>query len=180
MSVFFASDWHLGHKLAAIERGFSCVEEHDDYIIHTAAFAITKRDKLFILGDVAFGPRALQRVKDVPGVKALVLGNHDRLNAKRYLEPGLFNDLHGSFRYDAFLLTHVPSSVADGYRWRGNLHGHIHDNPRYGKAEASPKHLNLVAERWQFQPLPFEEIQAIFRAREAVQEAENEHTENLR
>lgn len=176
MSVFFISDPHFGHKLAAEERGFASVEEHDQLIVDMILSRVTKRCKTFFLGDVAFGPRALERIRQIPGIKALVLGNHDRLNAKRYLGDGLFNDLHGAVRYNEFLLTHVPSQIVSGERWRGNLHGHIHSRIGSGevsRTEVSQKHLNLACERWQFTPLAFDEIEEIFAQRKAYKEACN-------
>lgn len=153
MSVYLASDWHLGHRLAAQERGFASVEEHDERILSEARAVLTKRTKLFVLGDVAFGSAALARLREVPGVKALVLGNHDLFRASRYLE--FFNDLHGALCYRDFLLTHVPV-MAQSQRYRANLHGHRHDHVT--PEELSPWHLNLMAERWDFKPVPFDLI----------------------
>ena len=164
MSVFISSDWHLGHKLAAEIRGYKSVEEHDEAVLAAACAVLHKKSKLFILGDVAFRPAALLRIQEVPGVKALVLGNHDTFRAARYLE--VFNDLHGALNYRDFLLTHVPSCASP--RFRANLHGHLHDK---NTLEVSDWHYNLVIERHPV-PIPFEMLEAKFPANARVQEVE--------
>jgi len=126
MDVYFTADLHLGHKLMPIERGFSSIKEHDDYVIDTlASVAGSKRDVLWILGDVAFGKHNLVRLNEIPAIKKIVLGNHDQYAAENY--AAVANKVFGSFawKHDV-LLTHIPVSTQQKHRFKLNVHGHLH------------------------------------------------------
>lgn len=76
----FTSDLHLGHLLVARLRGFDTVEEHDAAIIESWQKSITKRDVVYVLGDISSGGgelRALEIIESLPGKKHLFAGNHD-------------------------------------------------------------------------------------------------------
>jgi hypothetical protein len=50
--VFVASDPHFGHESMAIKRGFSGAEEHDELIIKNWNAVVSKRDTVYLLGDI--------------------------------------------------------------------------------------------------------------------------------
>jgi len=106
MSVLFASDLHLGHKLAARLRGFDSVEDHDDSVIESLNKYCGKRTMLWILGDAAFNKSALFRLNEVPGIKKLVRGNHDQEKLSDYCK--VFDDIHGFLKYKNLWLSHCP------------------------------------------------------------------------
>ena len=87
---------------------------------------VKKRDVVYHLGDVAANKWALAKVKKLPGIKQLVLGNHDKLSLKAYLE--VFNNVMAFKEWDNILLTHFPIDLCSVRpRYRGNFHGHLHD-----------------------------------------------------
>lgn len=77
--VFYTSDLHFGHVYMAKLRGFSSVEAHDNHIVESWNRAVTKRDHVWILGDLALGgPKDWwEPVIRLNGTKHLVFGNHD-------------------------------------------------------------------------------------------------------
>ena len=124
-NVWFTSDLHLGHEGVAKHRGFTCLEYHDDAILNNFQKLIGKRDKLFILGDVAWNNKSLPLIAEIPGVKELIVGNHDTLSTREYLK--YFNKVHGFRGYKGFWLSHPPIHEQEIYRKRGNIHGHVHN-----------------------------------------------------
>lgn len=123
-NVWFTSDLHLGHELAAKMRGFNNVIEHDWTIIANLVAVVGKGDKLFVLGDVAWNDKGLKLVAEIPGVKELIMGNHDSYKTQMYLK--YFNKVHGFCKYKNFWLSHCPIHPQEIYRCKGNIHGHIH------------------------------------------------------
>lgn len=124
-NIWFTSDLHIGHGGAAHHRGFASQEEHDWTIITNLQRVVHKRDKLFILGDVVWNNRSLKLLSEIPGIKELIIGNHDTLSTPEYLR--YFTKVHGFRSYREFWLSHCPIHPQEIYRKRGNIHGHLHN-----------------------------------------------------
>ena len=80
-TIWFTSDTHFGHmKLAIGERGFTCVEEHDDELITRRNERAGPQDVVYHLGDVGLRPpRALKPILDqLDGRIRLIRGNHEK------------------------------------------------------------------------------------------------------
>lgn len=153
--VYYTSDLHFGHKLVSELRGFDTPEEHDYHIADTWNKIITKRDVVYVLGDLSLrgGTYALDIVESLPGRKHFISGNHDMihpmhergqsrkemdkwLNVFESVQPFLRRKLAGQ----AVLLSHFPyASFGDGERGGSRydeyrmtdvglplLHGHTH------------------------------------------------------
>lgn len=99
-NVWFTSDLHLGHENIAILRGFKNADEHDAAIVENFNQLVGKRDKLFILGDVAWKKEKLKLLAKIPGVKELIIGNHDTFSTQSFLQ--YFNKVHGFRGYKGF------------------------------------------------------------------------------
>lgn len=151
--VFFHSDWHFNHEFVAETRGFSSAAEHDEALIECINYVVTKRDHLWILGDLFMGSvsNGLDKIRRVNGIKHLVLGNHDPAHpihrrsiphTRRFLDVFESVSLHEQTRLPGgrkVLLSHFPyegdhADRPDRYRqWRlrdeGDwlIHGHVHD-----------------------------------------------------
>jgi calcineurin-like phosphoesterase family protein len=126
--VFFIADLHLGHTNMALHRGFSSVEEHDEYVIAKYNSVVHKRDVTYILGDVTMEKSSPYPLLDrLNGVKHVVLGNHDRRqDVKKLLEH--VESVAGMIQYKGIMLTHAPIHPMElEYRFNKNIHGHIHD-----------------------------------------------------
>lgn len=137
-SVRFIADLHLGHKriceFSGEHRGgCKTVEEHDDWIIKQWNSVVTKRDTVWVLGDVCFDKTKLPLLKELRGNKHLILGNHDNFALEAY-QP-YFDKIHGFLKYKGVWLSHAPVHPQE-LRGRPNIHGHNHhniitDDPRY-------------------------------------------------
>jgi calcineurin-like phosphoesterase family protein len=125
--VRFIADLHLGHINMALHRGFSSVEEHDEYVIAKYNSVVHKRDVTYILGDVTMEKSSPYPLLDrLNGVKHVVLGNHDRRqDVKKLLEH--VESVAGMIQYKGVMLTHCPIHPMElDYRFNKNIHGHIH------------------------------------------------------
>ena len=83
MTVFWTSDWHLGHQKEFVwkARGFPTMDQHDNYLIKHWQQTVTKHDEVVMVGDMFMGQdkvkRAVELFSSLPGRKTWVLGNHD-------------------------------------------------------------------------------------------------------
>ena len=116
MSVWFTSDLHLSHKFVAKYRGYPdyYIDEHDDMILSKLEETLPRRCKLFVLGDIGYSEDAIKRLTCMGGKnihKVLLLGNHDKQKAIRYLELG-FNDIIGVRTYQGFWISHFQISTS--------------------------------------------------------------------
>ena len=124
----FIADLHLGHKNMALHRGFSTVEEHDEYIIKKWNSVVSKRDTTYLLGDLTMEKSTSYHLLDrLNGIKHVVLGNHDRRqDVKKLLEH--VDSVAGMIKYKGIFLTHCPVHPMEmDYRIKHNIHGHIHE-----------------------------------------------------
>ena len=166
-NVFFTSDLHLGHRLAAEMRGFSSVAKHDDAVIESLQL-LKKRDVLWVMGDVAMSHEGLLRFgAEVGCTKNLIFGNHDQFPLEEYARE--FTNLHGFRRYKQMWLSHCPIHPQEMYRCRANIHGHIHKG---GDSPVLPfPYINVNWDFWQ-RPLPLEEILHMIALGEEERDAE--------
>lgn len=158
MSVFFTSDWHLGHEKVAKHRGFVSAEAQDQMIVDRMGCVLTKRDTLYILGDLTWTPERLGPVALLPCRTHLVLGNHDYCTLDQYLTA--VDTVHGCLKYKKFWLTHIPVHPQEMYRVQGNIHGHIHKG-----AATQPldwPYINVNVDFWDYQPVSLVEIREWF------------------
>lgn len=176
-NVLVTSDMHAAHAVVALDRGFASTAEHDDFFAQQWVENVTKKDSVWILGDLASSnPKpALELLRKLPGTKHLVAGNHDPVHP-------LHTDAHRHFRkyLDVFssvqmaasrlignrnvALSHFPYS-GDGLdredrynQWRLRdegqwlLHGHVH------KAwKVNGRQVNVGFDAWQ-RPVSFDEL----------------------
>lgn len=126
--VYFISDLHIGHhricEFSGPTRGNSTtVEEHDAWIVKQWNSVITKKDLVYILGDICFDKRKISTLAELKGTKHLILGNHDEMHLDVYAK--YFNKIHGFMKYKKAWLSHAPIHP-DELRGKVNFHGHVH------------------------------------------------------
>lgn len=149
--IYIAADLHLGHEKLALLRGFSTLEEHDETIIANWNHIVTKRDSVFVLGDVCFGQKNLHKLGQLLGTKKLIMGNHDKYPITSYLP--YFSQVFGCVKYKGYILSHVPVHEGQFNRFTGNIHGHLHDRTLDDK-----RYICVSAEQTEFKPRLFEEL----------------------
>lgn len=155
MSVFFISDLHLGHKNMAIKRGFVNEVHMNEYIVDKWNSVVSKRDHVFILGDVTMEKTLYYPVLSLlKGTKTVVMGNHDEpqhvMELLKYV-----NKVAGMIDYKKqFILTHCPIHPSQlEFRYSYNIHGHVHENTL-----DDPRYINVSAEAINYEPIEFSKI----------------------
>lgn len=164
-NVYFTSDLHLGHDNPDIikfrERihgvPLQDVNHMNEWIISNLNQYLTKRDHLWILGDVAFNAQALKLLSSIKGTKSLVFGNHDKLSTREYIK--YFGKLHGLLKKYDIIFSHCPLHPQELlYRnWCLNVHGHIHHKE---KNDLGPQYYNVNIDVAGCRPVPLEELRA--------------------
>lgn len=170
-NVFFISDLHLGHKNICKFRPFDSVEEHDEYIKENLLTSLTKRSKLFILGDVAFTEEAgdwiVGLAKHTPNM-TIVLGNHDsdrscgRSNMLKYMQAGI--KLHGLTTYKDAWLSHCPIHPDEMRKKSYSVHGHCHGmfSPMIdlgdGDYDPDNRYFDVSCENVDYKPIRYDQI----------------------
>ena len=166
MSVYFVSDFHLGHrsiiehgnKSGALPRGATRTpDEHDEWVIEQLlSVKPTKRTVWWILGDVAMDITKLPLLDRIPGNKRLILGNHDLFQIGVYAK--YFDAIYGGFKKYNMWITHMPMHPTELWD-KPNIHGHTH----YNTVASDLRYLNASIEWLPDQmPIELQEVRAIF------------------
>lgn len=79
------ADPHLWHPLVTSLRGFDTVEDYVEWYCEMWLANATKRDRIWVAGDITVGGRervekALETLDKLPGTKYLATGNHDEVH----------------------------------------------------------------------------------------------------
>jgi len=158
--VYFISDLHFGHsniiKFAGDYRyGNDCIENMHITIAMWNA-RVTKRDTVYVLGDVAMNDQGFEALRELNGNKLLVRGNHDMYKAKRYLQ--VFSDVYGVRMYKGYWISHAPIHPTE-LRGRKNIHGHVHQNTLMNHYnEIDERYINVCVETTDGAPILFTDI----------------------
>lgn len=128
-NTWFTSDHHFGHKnileFEPIARPFKDLNEMHEVLIERWNKMVAPDDKVYYLGDFAFGKQNLAIAARLHGYKYLVMGNHDTYEAREYLK--YFNRLFGMTFWHKCILSHVPVHPNNLVsRSILNVHGHLH------------------------------------------------------
>ena len=187
-NTFLISDTHFQHtnvwKTFKLDDGvtplrpFSSTEEMDEKMIANWNKVVSNSDKVYHLGDICMCNATKMRsiVHRLNGEKILIRGNHDVEKLSAYSD--VFKDVRASHLLDNLLLTHIPVHAASLMRWRGNIHGHLHnysvkraafigknETLMYSDQEDDPKYFCVSVERINYTPIPFETVNKVFKDR---------------
>lgn len=177
MGVWFTSDLHFGHRLVADKRGFASTEEHDATLAAAWSADVRPTDHVWVLGDLAVSSpiRALEIIADLPGIKHLVAGNHDKCHPMhrdshnwqgRYLASFASVQSFARRKIDGedVLLSHFPYEVDREeprhvqYRLRNHgewlLHGHLHAPER----RTSEREIHVGVDAWGLGPVSLDQV----------------------
>ena len=162
-ATYFSSDWHINHQnVCNFRKEFTTVKEHNELIFDNYCSIVRPKDHVYMLGDMAFDLEALEMISKLPGIKHLILGNHDKEKKRNISIQNLVNayhDIHGFMRYKEFWLSHCPIAEQE-LRGRYSVHGHCHyyliNDPRY---------LNVCLEQTDYKPISLEQVRLIFESR---------------
>jgi calcineurin-like phosphoesterase family protein len=146
--IYVISDLHFSHHNMAIKRGFSTIEEHDEFIIDRWNQVVNKRDTVWILWDITMEKATPYYLLDrLKGIKKVVLGNHDQPQHVKALLKHV-NCVCGMIKYKGFILSHAPIHESEVWRFYLNIHGHVHENTL-----DDPRYLNVSCEAVNYRPI---------------------------
>lgn len=185
--TFLISDTHFSHtnawKTFKLDDGvtplrpFTSTEEMDETMVDNWNRVVRPQDKVYHLGDIAMSKGPLLAIMPrLNGEKILIKGNHDIEKISVYLQ--FFKDVRGTHMLDRLLLSHIPVHAASLLRWRGNIHGHLHNYTvkapgyvsntgtlMYHDQVDDPKYRCVCVEQINYTPIDFEQVNAEFKAR---------------
>lgn len=167
-NVFLISDTHFGHANICKFQGhagqklrpWDDVAEMDEAMIANWNAAVGPKDKVYHLGDVVIARRKLAEIMPrLNGDKVLIKGNHDIFKLSDYTAH--FRDIRAYHKLDRALLSHVPMHPDSVTRFKGNIHGHLHDGVVRRETEVSleeqyerdPRYLSVCVEHWNYTPV---------------------------
>lgn len=200
--VFVFSDPHFGHKGVLNMPGrmlFTNIESHDGTMIDNWRRTVSKRDLVWLLGDVTMhAPRYFKDVicPQLTGRIKIIGGNHDEaMHGPAYTSDGWEVEVHGAVQRILtiarkgedrirvpLIMTHIPIHPGEFYRWSFNIHGHLHHKLVYkdwsfeGLKKGTvgtipdPRYISVCAEQVDFTPQPLEEV--VFTRIKEIQDAD--------
>lgn len=168
METWLISDTHFGHENilkskqedGSLLRDFSCAGEMDEHMIRNWNAVVKPDDKVYHLGDVAFCKFGkLQEIFGrLNGRKILIKGNHDRFKLSQYQQ--IFSDVRAYHVLDKIALAHIPVHPLSLDRWKGQVHGHLHNRI----VPKDKRYYNVCVERTKYTPVNFNEIRKYYEA----------------
>ena len=156
--LFFISDTHFyHHNIITFEREhrpFDDVKHMHEVLVDNWNRVVGVKDVVWHLGDVCFGKAEnLQILNRLNGQKKLVMGNHDRHGVREYLK--YFRDVEAAVWWEKCVLTHIPIHPGQQYRFRANIHGHLHskDVMKIVGVGTDPFYVNVSCEKIGLTPI---------------------------
>lgn len=166
--VFFAGDLHVAHKnICKYRTEFPDLDTYHSYLYEQFKSVGTKRDTLYLTGDIVFGRSHFDFMADMVshfGKVVPIIGNHD---TEHDFGVGDLETLFGfrafsALRYKEFWITHVPMHPHE-LRGHVNIHGHVHTHtitvPGVSNLE-DPRYFNTSLENINYVPIELGEIRA--------------------
>jgi calcineurin-like phosphoesterase family protein len=158
-TVYFISDTHFGHRnICKYRTEFNSAEEHDEFVFDNIMSTGSKRDTLWMLGDLFFTEESIKKFDEINNkfnCVNVIFGNHCTEGKGKIISKYIANNCNrfGSmFKYKGFWLTHAPIH-ANELRGKYNIHGHTHhhiiDDHRY---------INVSVENINYKPISYNEI----------------------
>jgi calcineurin-like phosphoesterase family protein len=124
--VMFIGCLHLGHEKLAKWRGWRDADEQDGNLILKWNEKVSKRDVIYILGDITRETTECYYKLDLlKGRKIVVLGNHDHYKDVRILLDHV-ESVAGFVEWHNVALTHAPIHPNEVSKYDYNIHAHIH------------------------------------------------------
>lgn len=169
-NVFFVADLHLGHvgvtKFLGKDgvsklRPWDSIEEMDEAIIENWNKVVKPGDKVYNLGDVVINRKHLHKLGRLAGKQVLVKGNHDIFKLEDYVP--FFYDIRAYHVIDNLICSHIPVHAGSKSRFKGNVHGHLHDRVVLDGTKVDPFYKCVSMELINFTPIALEEVQKHFK-----------------
>ncbi|MDD1715776.1 MAG: metallophosphoesterase [Methanolinea sp.] len=162
--IFLIADLHLGHTniIRYCRRPFPDAATMDRVLVRNWNFRVRPADRVFFLGDLAYGPGANTPEEYLSGLSGrirFIRGNHDQeipgMTGSEVLEYGGF----------LFFLVHDPSGVPpDFHGWV--IYGHHHNNQirEFPFLDTGTRRVNVSSELIGYVPLLLDELLSLISA----------------
>jgi calcineurin-like phosphoesterase family protein len=159
--IWFTGDWHLDHEaiIDLASRPFLRMKHMEKTILKNYKEIVKKDDTVYFLGDIFFHknkPKIESTLRNLPGTKILILGNHDKLDPFEYQELG-FYQVATWLKVDNYTLVHDPA-IAGCLTDQLFVCGHIHNLFKIQKNV-----INVGVDVWDFRPVSIDMICGIFK-----------------
>jgi calcineurin-like phosphoesterase family protein len=154
INTFFIGDTHFGHAniIGFCRPQFNNLDEMHEHIVTRWNSVVRPKDKVMFMGDFCMNKKYIAEfAPQLNGVKHIVLGNHDQKDMQLYQK--YFQNVFGCTGYKGCVLTHIPIHESQFYRWKLNIHGHMHE-----KSIDDPRYFNVSCEQINYTPIEWEEI----------------------
>lgn len=160
-NLYVWSDMHFNHKniILHAKRDFDNMEDMGAQMLAAYLATISPEDVVIFGGDISMGhqdqiSKTLSDIKQLPGRKILIRGNHDKSDMTKLLDTFEYVCAAFTFRTSDALIdcTHYPIPVLQG---RINLHGHTHQHL------ISKHHINMSVEHTGYAPVLFDQLRKI-------------------
>lgn len=154
LDTYIISDTHFGHE--NIITYCNRPEDHDFVMYLYWKSIVSPEDNILHLGDVLWYKKlnAIDIVKDLPGNKFLIKGNHDKRNNAWFEDLGFtIMPKRVFFEHEdkTIVFTHYPEDRFD-LDWDINIHGHIHNNSYEKKVVGDKTWINVSVEVMGYAP----------------------------
>lgn len=143
--IYFTSDWHF----------FKNHYKHEANYVNTQKILAwckknLKVDDVFIYeGDISFRyaneedqKKSQELMASIPGIKILILGNHDMMLGQDYFEACGFHYVYERLEHNNYVFTHKPINMDTYPEDYLNIHGHIHNIKTYNTTDGK-KNINV-------------------------------------
>lgn len=205
-TVFYTSDLHIGHRLVADERATRAglvlpavyrtpeetaeivVKWHDQTLAKNWDKMVSPEDTVIVVGDISAGGstgcrNALAWMKERPGRKRLIAGNHDPVHGMhrdafkhyaRFAEVFESIETFARIRIDGspVLVSHFPydgdHSEEDRhtqYRLRDEglpvVHGHTHSTEKLSESRRGSRQVHVGVDAWGMAPVRLSDVAAL-------------------
>lgn len=152
---YIIADTHFGDESVRI---FERREKNDEDIIVNWNNTVKESDTVYVAGDFAIADKAFIKhiLEKLNGKKILIMGNHDTLSYRDYIDVG-FSEVyrHPILLDDFWIISHEPLYVTKFMPY-ANIFGHVHSNPSY--KDYSERSFCVCVERINYTPILFSDV----------------------
>lgn len=169
-NVFLISDTHFTHENickflredgVTKLRPFANASEMDELMVQNWNSVVQPHDKVYHLGDVFINRKGRFILNRLHGNKVLIKGNHDIFGMEDYTP--FFRDIRAYHKLDKAILSHIPLHPQNLTRFKGNIHGHLHEHrivDQWGKPD--PRYQTVCVEHINYTPVELSVVLSSF------------------
>ena len=179
-NIFLIGCTHFGHENmykflnkdgTRVRHEFADAKEGDEAMVERWNKTVSKGDKVYVLGDVAFHKTHLATIGRLNGSKVLIKGNHDELKLSEYAK--YFKDVRAYHKLEGIILSHIPIHTMSLWREKKNtywtnVHAHLHSEtvmyPSYKNNDivcADDRYISVCVERINYTPISLDAVKRI-------------------